>query len=162
MKKPLYEITQDKLALYQEIEELEGEITPEMEEALKINEGQLQSKGIGYIEIIEDRNSFNVRIDAEIKRLGAMKKANTRLVDHLEFNLLEAVKNFGDIDTGFKTITTSKSSSVVVEDVNLLPKEFKVIKVTESADKNKLKAAIKSGKKIKGVELVENKNLKFK
>lgn len=50
MKKPLYEITQEALQIYNDVDELDGELTEEMQEALKINEGQLQSKGIAYLE----------------------------------------------------------------------------------------------------------------
>jgi hypothetical protein len=49
----------------------------------------------------------------------------------------------------------------MVEDVNALPKEYKVIKVTEAADKIALKKAIQSGKEIDGVSLINNYNLKI-
>jgi len=162
MKKTLYEITQDQLAIYEEVEALDGELTEEMQEALRINEGQLQSKGIAYLEIIKQRKSYIARIDDELKRLQALKKASNRLVDNLEFNLLEAQKTFGDFEVGLTTITTRKSESIEVEDVNSLPTEFKVIKVVETADKKLLKEAIKSGRVIDGVSLVENQNIRFK
>jgi len=162
MKKTLYEITQDQLAIYEEVESLDGELTEEMQEALRINEGQLQSKGIAYLEVIKQRKSYIARIDDELKRLQALKKASNRLVDNLEFNLLEAQKTFGDFEVGLTTITTRKSESIEVEDVNSLPKEFKVIKVVETADKKLLKEAIKSGREIEGVSLVENQNIRFK
>ena len=162
MKKTLYEITTDALEIYNNVDALDGELTEEMQEALVINEGQLQSKGIAYLEIIKDRKSYINRVDDEIKRLQALKKASNRLVDNLEFNLLEAQKVYGDFELGLTTITTRKSESIEVLDVNALQKEYKVIKVTESADKKALKEAIKSGKVIPGVELKENKNLRIK
>ena len=162
MKKTLYDITGEALAIYEDVEALDGELTPEIEEALKINEGQLQSKGIAYLEIIKQRKAYILQVDTELKRLQALKKASVRLCDNLEFNLLEAQKVFGDFELGLTTVTTRKSESITVEDVNSLPKEYKVIKVTESADKKALKEAIKGGKKIEGVSLVENKNLRFK
>ena len=160
--KTLHEITNDALAIYNDVEMLDGELTPEMEEALKINEGQLQSKGIAYLEIISQRKEYINRVDAEIKRLQALKKASTRLVDNLNYNLLEAQKVFGDFEVGLTTITTRKSESIEVLDVNSLPKEYKVIKVTESADKKALKTALKNGEVIEGVSLIENKNLRIK
>lgn len=162
MKKTLYQITDEALTIYNDVEMLEGELTEEMQEALKINEGELTSKGIAYLEILKERKSYISRIDDELKRLQALKKASNRLVDNLEFNLLEAQKVYGDFEVGLSTITTRKSESIEVEDVNSLPKEYKVIKIVESADKKALKEAIKSGKEIDGVKLIENKNLRIK
>ena len=162
MKRTLYTITEDALAIYENLEESGGELTPEIEEALKINEGELQSKGIAYLEIIGQTSSHISRVDEEIKRLQAIKKRNSKLVENLNSRLLEAQKVYGDFEIGLTTITTRKSESINVDDINALPKEYKVVKVTESADKSKLKSDIKAGKKINGVELIINQNLRIK
>ena len=161
MKQSLYTIETEYLTLINQVEELDGELTPELEEALIINETQLQSKSIAYLEYIGSRESINNRIDDEIKRLQAMKKSNSNLVSNLKNRLLDAVKLYGDYEVGLTKFGTRKSSQIIVEDVNELPKEYKVIKITESADKKLLKEAIKSGKEIKGVELREIHNLKI-
>ena len=162
MKKTLYEITGEALEIYQDAEMMDGELTPEMEEALIINEGQLQSKGIAYLEIIKQRKAYIAQVDAELKRLQALKKASNRLVDNLEFNLLNAQNAYGDFDIGLTTITTRKSESIEVLDVNSLPAKFKTIKIVETADKKALKEALKSGELIEGCSIVENKNLRIK
>jgi len=157
----LYEITAEQKALIYEIEYLDGEITPDIEEKLAITESQLQQKSIAYLEIINQKDAFNSLIDAEIKRLQALKKRNDRTLNSLKENLLNAVKTFGTYTIGFTTFGTRKSSSVEVEDVNTLPSKYKVIKVTEQADKAKLKEALKSGEIIDGVAIVEHQNLKI-
>ena len=157
----LYEITSEQKSLINEIEYLEGEITPEMEQALAITERQLQQKSIAYLEVISQKDGFNDLITNEIKRLQALKKRNDNVVSRLKENLLNAVKTFGDFKVGTHSFGTRKSSSVEVEDVNSLPKEFKVIKVTESADKMALKKAIQSGQEIEGVWIDEKLNLKI-
>ena len=162
MKKTIAEITGEALEIYSNVELMDGELTPEMEEALKINEGEIQSKSIAYKEVIGNQKSYISRIDEELKRLQALKKASNRLVDNLEYNLLQAVKVYGDIEIGLTTITTRKSESITVEDINTLPKEYKTVKVTETADKKALKEAIKRGEVIEGVELVKNENLRIK
>ena len=162
MKKTLSEITGDALAIYTDVDELEGELTEEMEKLLKINEGEIQSKSIAYKEIIGSSKSLILRAEEEKKRIDAIIKSEQRKVDYLEYNLLQAVKVYGNIEIGLTTITACKSESIQVEDINSLPREFKVIKVTESADKKKLKKAIKSGVEIDGVTLVEKKNLRIK
>jgi len=159
--KSLFEITLTQRELINEIELMEGELTPEMEQQLVITKGELEQKSIAYLEVIRKKESFNDLIDNEIKRLQGLKKTNTNLIDRLSDNLLTAVKVFGDFTIGTQKFSTRKSSQVVVEDVNSLPKEYKTIKVTESADKNALKKAIQNGEKIKGVYIQENINLKI-
>ena len=162
MKKTLFDITNEALAIYEDLEVNGGELTTEIQEALTINEKELQSKGIAYVELIGSTESYVSRIDDEIKRLQAIKKRNNLLVDNLKNRLLDAQQTFGDFTLGFTTITTRKSESIEVEDINSLPASFKTVKVVETADKIALKKAIKDGKVIKGVTLVENVNLRIK
>jgi len=70
----LYKIEQDYLDIISQVEESEGELTPEMEESLKINQSELQQKSIAYLEVIKTKDAFNGMIDDEIKRLTALKK----------------------------------------------------------------------------------------
>ena len=161
MSKSLYTIQNDYNFLMLSIEEMEGELTDELNQALTINKTELQSKSIAYLEKIESIESYNIRVDEEIKRLQAIKKRNSKLVDVLKDNLLNAVKLFGDFNVGFTKFGTRKSEQIIVDDVNELPKEYKTIKVTETANKAELKRAIKAGESITGVELVECLNLKI-
>tara|TARA_R110000824_G_scaffold38712_2_gene117976 strand:- start:243 stop:731 length:489 start_codon:yes stop_codon:yes gene_type:complete len=161
MKTTLYNIENDYLTLISQIEEAEGVLTPELEEALTINETQLQGKSTAYLQVITTKEGINDAIDIEIKRLQAIKKRNGNLVTKLRSRLLEAVKLFGDIEVGFNKFTTRKSSSVQVDDVNSLPSEFKTIKITETPDKKAIKDAIKAGQEIEGCSIVENLNLKI-
>ena len=157
----LYEITTKQQLLINEIESLEGEITLEIEEALIITENELQQKSIAYLEVIKQKESFNSLIDNEIKRLQQLKKVNGNIIERLETNLLLAVRTFGTFSVGLQKFGTRKSSQVIVNDVNLLPEKYKVIKVTEAADKMALKKAIESGEQIEGVYIQENLNLKI-
>jgi len=159
--KTLYEINSTQLALINQIEELEGEITSDVSELLTINEKDLKVKSIAYLEVIKTRESMNMMIDAEIKRLMSAKKANDNLIERLKSNLLNAVNIFGEFQVGFQKFSKRISERVNVEDVNLLPKEFKTVKITETPDKIALKDAIKRGEKIEGVSIVEMSNLKI-
>ena len=161
MKTTLYSITEEQRYLLSEIEQMEGEITPEMEEQLIITAHQLDSKSIAYLEVIKNRESFISTIDEEIKRLQQLKKTSENLVTRLKDNLLHAVITFGDYEVGLSKFGTRKSTSVEVEDVNALPKEYKVIKVTEQADKNAIKKALQSGIEIEGCYLSFHLNLKI-
>jgi len=100
-------------------------------------------------------------IDAEIKRLQALKKRNTNIVLRLNSNLLSAVKTFGVYEVGLQKFGIRKSESIEVEFINELPEEYKTRKLTETANKMALKKAIKEGKEIEGVTLKTNYNLKI-
>lgn len=96
MKTTLYNIEQEYLTLISEIESLDGELTPEIEEQLTINKEQLESKSVAYLQVISTKEDLNSAIDIEIKRLQALKKRNSNLVLNLKNRLLEAVNLFGD------------------------------------------------------------------
>jgi len=161
MKQSLYNIVQEQRYTLAEIEEMQGELTPELEAQLEITALQLESKSIAYLEVIKTKDAFNMQIAEEIKRLQAMKKTNDNLVTRLKDTLLVAVKTFGDFEVGLTKFGTRKSTTVEVEDINQLPKEFKVIKVTEAADKKAIKEALKGGKEIEGCFIKEHQNLKI-
>mgnify|MGYP000409608615 FL=1 len=142
MKTTLYNIEQEYLTLISEIESLDGELTPEIEEQLTINKEQLERKSVAYLQVISTKEGVNSAIDIEIKRLQALKKRNNGLVDNLKGRLLEAVNLFGAFEIGFNKFGTHKSSAVNVEDINSLPTEYKTVKVTEAADKKAIKDEI--------------------
>lgn len=161
MKKSLYHIETEYLTIINQVEDLAGELTPELEQQLTINKAELEGKSIAYLEFIGSKETLNTRIDEEIKRLQAIKKQNNNLITNLKNRLLDAVKLFGAFEVGLTKFGTRKSSSVSVEDVNSLHKDLKVVKVTESANKKAIKEALQRGETIEGCEIVENLNLKI-
>jgi hypothetical protein len=163
MEKSLYKINAEYLELFGRIELADGVLTPELEEELIIKKSELEVKSIAYAEVIKQRESFNDRIDEELKRLQALKKQNDTLVSKLKSNLLQAVSIFGNYEAGFLKFSTRKSKQVVIDyDVNDLPKQYKTVKVTETADKVAIKKAIENGQEVYGCRLVENINLTIK
>ena len=161
MENTLYKINENYLSLLNDIENLQGEITPEIENALIINEKELKVKSTSYLAVITDKKTNIDLLEAEIKRLQAIKKTQQRIKDNLETRLLDAVKLYGNFEVGFTKFGTRKSTIVTVEDVNTLPKDYKTIKVTETANKTKIKASLNAGESIKGCELVNKLNLKI-
>jgi uncharacterized protein YjaZ len=162
MKNTLYDIKQEYLELINQVEELDGEITPEIEQQLTINQNELQNKAIAYHSVILAKDAFNMQIDNEIKRLQALKKRNNTLTHNLKNRLVGAIQTFGEFTIGTNTFGLRKSERVEVEDVNQLPKEYKTIKVTEQADKIAIKKDLKLGKQIENAYIVEQFNLKIK
>ncbi len=161
VNKSLYNINLDQLILINEIENQDGEITPEIEEKLTIVKSELNHKSVAYLSVVRNKEAENIVIKEEIKRLQGLVKRNDNLIGLLKKNLLNAVKVFGNYEVGFNKFGTRKSSTVQVDNVNSLPAEFKTIKIVESADKKALKEAIKAGVEIEGVRIENNLNLKI-
>ena len=158
----LYEITQEAqyLAVLLETEEL----TPELEAELLINQEQLQSKGINYAKVIANYQSESDAIDAEIKRLKAMKESRDKKVAWLTESLKKAmlVSGIEKIESPLFKISLRRSEAVEVEIPEALPVDWQVKKITITADKVAIKKAIKEGYSITGARLVENFNLSIK
>jgi hypothetical protein len=158
----LYQITQEAqyLAALLETEEL----TPELEAELLINQEQLQSKGINYAKVIANYQSEADQIDAEIKRLKAMKESRDKKVTWLTESLKKAmiVSGIEKIESPLFKISLRRSEAVEVEIPEALPVDWQVKKVTITADKVAIKKAIKEGYSITGARLVENFNLSIK
>jgi hypothetical protein len=158
----LYQITQEAqyLAALLETEEL----TPELEAELLINQEQLQSKGINYAKVIANYQSESDQIDAEIKRLKAMKESRDKKVTWLTESLKKAmlVSGIEKIDSPLFKISLRRSEAVEVEIPEALPIDWQVKKVTITADKVAIKKAIKEGYSITGARLIENFNIQIK
>jgi len=158
----LYQITQEAqyLAALLETEEL----TPELEAELLINHDQLQSKGINYAKVIANYQSEADQIDAEIKRLKAMKESRDKKVTWLTESLKKAmlISGIEKIESPLFKISLRRSEAVEVEIPEALPVDWQVKKVTITADKVAIKKAIKEGYSITGARLVENFNLSIK
>jgi hypothetical protein len=164
MRISIYQIEQSYNQLAEELIDNGGELTPELSEALAITEEQLQNKSVAYSFVIKQIDSEVDIIDAEIKRLQAMKKTRENASERLRANIKHAMElfNIDEIKTPLVKINFRKSEAVEVDDVNQLPAPYKVVKVTEQADKMAIKEAIKNGAEIIGCRIVANRNLQIK
>jgi CRISPR/Cas system-associated endoribonuclease Cas2 len=160
----IFNIQNEYKQLVSELIENGGELTPELELSLQINKDQLQSKSENYAYIIKQIDAECDIIDNEIKRLQQAKKVRENTVERLKSTLTIAMNTFEvtEIKTPLIKINFRKSESIVVYDVNSLPKEYKTIKVTETPDKAKIKEVIKNGDTVVGAELVISQNLQIR
>jgi hypothetical protein len=158
----LYEITREaqELAFLLESDEL----TPELEAALLINQDQLQAKAGNYAKVIANIQSDADAIDAEIKRLKAMKDTKDRSINRLKEALRDAmlVSGIDKIESTLFKLSLRRSEAVEVDVVEALPNAFQNIKNVVTADKIAIKEAIKRGENVMGARIVENFNLQIK
>lgn len=69
--KSLYHIKTEYQQLLNTLEELQGELSPELEEALSINESELQEKALNYVRILSELEAEISYGQAEIERAEA-------------------------------------------------------------------------------------------
>jgi hypothetical protein len=164
MKLTIFQIEQSYNQLAEELIDNGGELTPELSEALQITEEQLQNKSVAYSFVIKQMDADIDTIDAEIKRLQAAKKQREKASEYLKERIKHAMELFSidEIKTPLVKINFRKSETVEVENVNALTSAYKVVKVTEQADKAAIKAALKDGTVIPGCSIVEHRNLQIK
>lgn len=160
----LFQIEQQYIELADKLIELEGELTPEIEQALNITLAEFETKSIAYGHVIRKLDAECDIIDAEIKRLQSIKRSRESALERLKMRIKDAMELFGmdKVQTPTLKLSFRKSESVEVEDVNALPSMYKTIKVTESPDKQLIKESLKLGKEIPGARLVTNNNLQIK
>jgi len=161
--KSLYKITQKQQELFDFILESEGEITPDVEESLKINAENFESKARSYIWMIKKMEADNITINEEMNRLERIEKRNDKLIDRLKESMKMALEIFGEskkIDTF--TLSLRKSKSVEIIDAELIPEAYRVVKTTETINKTEIKKAIESGEIVSGATIKENQNLQIK
>ena len=158
----LYEITRDALELASLLET--EELTPELEQALVINQEQLQVKAGNYAKVIANIQSDADAIDNEIKRLKVMKESKERAIDRLKSAVKNAmlVSNIEKIESPLFKLSIRKSEAVEVDIVEALPGAFINVKNVVTADKVAIKEAIKRGENVIGARIIENFNLQIK
>lgn len=160
----IYNIQKEYFSLINEIIENNSELTPQLEQALQINQEQLQAKGIQYGYVIKSIESEIDIIDAEIKRLSDLKKVRENAVERLKMTLKGAMELYGVVELKTPTLKINfrKSESIEITDFDSLPKEYVTVKTTEIPNKAEIKQAIKEGKLVEGAELRTNNNLQIK
>jgi hypothetical protein len=156
----LYQIKNEYLTLASQLEQ--GELTPEIEQQLQINEEQLKEKAINYGYVIKSFEYDNDVIDAEIKRLKQLKEQKENAVDKLKNAVSDAMQLYGieKIDSPTLKLSFRKSESIEVSEN--IDKKYLIEKTTLQPDKQAIKKAIKDGKQVEGAVLVTNYNIQIK
>jgi hypothetical protein len=140
------------------------ELTPELEGMLVINQQELTQKSIDYAKVIRNKEADSDAIEAEIKRLKAMKESNDRVIDSMKLAVKDAMLASGidKIESSIFKLSLRRSEAVEVISIDQLPESLVVVKKTVSADKVKIKEAIKNGVPVEGAVIVENYSLQIK
>ena len=123
----IYNIQQNLLDIFNQIEENCGEITPELEEQLNISKDEFEDKIKSYTCVIHQLESDLCAIKEEKDRLDAIKKSKEKTIESLKRIMVEAIQLFGNtsksgtkfIDYGTGKVSLRKSESVEIDDDKL-------------------------------------------
>lgn len=130
----IFQLNQELLGIFEELEENGGELTPEIEEQLKINQTDVNNKVESYTQVIAQLNSDIELIKSEKKRLDDLKLSKEKTIESIKKLILYALDYFGEttksgtkvIDFGTGKVSTRKSVSLEVsEEYNKLADIFK-------------------------------------
>lgn len=153
----LYELT----GQFNQVAEMlsEDEFNPAVIDTLEAIDMAIEDKADGYARLIKNQEAASKSNAEEIKRLQARKKAIDNSVKNMKLSLQNAMNEIGK--TKFKTDLFSfniqkNQPSVEIVDENLIPDEFKKIKVEFD------KTAIKEAGNVPGVELTQSESLRIR
>ena len=119
----------------------------------------IEEKADNYAKLIKNQESDSKGIAEEIKRLQARKQSIDNSVKNMKLSLQNAMNEIGK--TKFKTNLFSfniqkNPISVNIVDENLIPDEFKKIKIEFD------KTAIKKFENVPGIELIQSESLRIR
>lgn len=157
----LYQIHQSYRDLVRRVEETDGELTPELEEALEINQTDYLDKAEAYCVIIKEAQAEARALRDEEVRLAALRHSKEALVEKLKARLLACVLERGSIKLPAFRVYSSTSKSVEVSiPGDCLPLNCR--RVTIEPDKAAIKSFLEKGEEIPGCKLVNKTNLVIK
>lgn len=161
----VYEITQgmkETLDIF-----LTSEKTEEDKEnfnyVMEILKEELKTKQNNILKYIRNL-TLESQILSEEERLKTLRKSKelkiNNLKKYLTYILLDLKQN--KIETDLGTIGLRKSTSVIIDDLNIVPKKYLNKNIQLIPDKLTIKSILKQGKTIKGVHLQESYSLQIK
>ncbi len=162
MNKNIFEIRKDYLEIIQEIEDLEGEVSPETLLKLQINESEREQKAEAYVYVIRKKEAKIDECKRHIEHCKKIIHSEEKSINYLKTVLKSAVYTFGKITAGLFTVSTRYSKSIEVINVELLDAKFVTQKTETFADKKAIKEALDAGERVFGAEIVENFSLQIK
>lgn len=163
MNKPtLYNIAAEELRICDMLEDNGGELTPEIEEALAINEENFVAKVDSYSEVILSYKAKGEAIANRIKELTTMKRVCDNIEKRMKERLVWAMETMGrdKVEVGFHKLSFRNSTAVNITDEANIPNQY--IKVETSVDKMAIKRDLAAGIEVKGAELITNKSLQIR
>lgn len=154
----LYELT----GIFLEIDEMAVDDETKLDTLDSIDWGHDFSEKIeNCIKVIRNKNARIEAYKAEIARLDALKKSETKAIEEIKKRISEAMHltQHDKLDTTLFKVGFRKSKAVVVDEEKL-PKKYQI--VSYKPDKKTIKELLNSGATIRGAHIEEKRNLSIR
>ncbi len=161
----LYEIANNYLSAFQQIEQAESEAEEKeaMSELLK-SEDDLTNKIENFVRFLKNTEAEAEKFKAEEKRIAEKRKSLENKAKNGKAFLKDTLEYFG-LDTVqtdlFKVSIQNSQYSLIVDDESMIPKEY--FKQNPVLDKKRLKdEMLETGELIEGVHLEKGTHLRIR
>ena len=164
-KLSLFELTREQLdliSLIENSEATEGQEDLYIQAGLEINKLDYAAKAADYLAVIKHKENDLLRAKEAEEQIKAFKARAQKIIDQLKANLTNAAVVFGPVETGFHKISLRSSEETVITDMERIPDRFLDRKVVITANKTKIKSAIKDGEEVPGAFVKKNQNLQIR
>ena len=154
----LYELT----GIFLEIDEMAVDDETKLDSLDSIYlEHDFSEKIENCIKVIRNKNARIEAYKAEIARLDALKKSETKAIEEIKKRISEAMHltQHDKLDTTLFKVGFRKSKAVVVDEEKL-PKKYQI--VSYKPDKKTIKELLNSGATIRGAHIEERRNLSIR
>lgn len=154
----LYELT----GIFLEIDEMAVDDETKLDTLDLIDwEHDFSEKIENCIKVIRNKNARIEAYKAEIARLDALKKSETKAIEEIKKRISEAMHltQHDKLDTTLFKVGFRKSKAVVVDEEKL-PKKYQI--VSYKPDKKTIKELLNSGATIRGAHIEERRNLSIR
>lgn len=159
----MYELTADYMTVLSMA--TDGETPPDaIADTLEAIGGEIEIKAENSAVIMQELNSEVAKLDAEIKRLTARKKAYETNADAIKeriYNAMKAVDKPKFKTTLFSFTIGKNPVKLVIDDAEKIPKKY-LIPQPAKIDNAALKEELKAGKKCKYAHLEQSESLRIK
>lgn len=154
----LYELT----GIFLKIDEMDVDDETKLDTLDSIDwEHDFSEKIENCIKVIRNKNARVEAYKAEIARLDALKKSESKAIEEIKKRISEAMRltQHDKLDTTLFKVGFRKSKAVVVDE-DKLPKKYQI--VSYKPDKKTIKELLNSGSTIRGAHIEERSNLSIR
>lgn len=173
MSNNLYDILDEFRQLEQELIEAGGELTPELEERLAINQDEFETKMDNYAKLRIEKLTRIENINSEIERLSAIRANEFKVAQRLEERMEEALLQYGATDKkGIKRFSTmifnfsTRKSTGYKYNESIIPSKYwrtpPPVEPVPVLDKDAIKTDLKANIPVEGVEVTTNYSITIK
>lgn len=156
--------TDEYAAIQAAVQRAEGELTPEMEQALSLAHGNLSNKVQAYHHVMLEKRALIAAAEKDKKRLEKFIRLEKAKVARMQLMVEHAARTMGKqkegayvLKVGTLRLRATPSKQVVIHDLGLIPAEFLRYPKPEPR-KDLIKAKLATGAAVPGASLETNYN----